>query len=200
MTNKEKISIFGFSANPPANHHLSIIQGLTRVFDRVIVIPRGTSSNKTSTATTTTGQRMDMVKLIFSPFPDLKIDLNDLDNNIFTPTWMIDEKYKKLFPNSEVWHAVGGDLIEGGKDGNSEIQKIWQKGNEIWQSLNWAVIDHKAHPISKTDLPPKNLLVTIEKIGGRSTIIRNRVALDQSISEFVPQVIEKYIKQNDLYN
>ena len=33
----KRVVIFGFSANPPANHHLVIIQELFKVFGKVII-------------------------------------------------------------------------------------------------------------------------------------------------------------------
>ncbi len=194
-----KLAIFGFSANPPANHHLTIVRTLTRVFKRVIIIPRGTDKNKLSTYETAPAQRKEMVRLAFLKIPNLEIDYYDLDNNIFTPTWMIDKKYKDLFPDSEIWHVVGGDIVKGGKDGNSEIEKKWRKGKEIWHNLNWAVIDHPAYPIDSLDLPPRNMIVKMKSFSGRSTDIRNRIAANQPISDLIPPAVEKYIIKNNLY-
>lgn len=195
-----KVAIFGFSANPPGNHHLVIVQKLLEVFEKVIVMPRGTDSNKPSTAETTTFQRKEMVKLVFSNIQNVEIDFFDLDENIFTPTWMIDQKYKARFSNLEIWHAAGGDLIKGGNKVRSEIQERWQKGLEIWTNLNWAVIDHLDYPIDLRDLPPHSMLIKIDKLGGRSTTIRNKVATGQPINNLVPPEIESYIKNHNLYH
>ena len=70
----KRVVIFGFSANPPANHHLAIIQELFKVFGKIIVIPRGTDQNKLSIAATTHNQRRDMVNLMFSDLPNIEID------------------------------------------------------------------------------------------------------------------------------
>lgn len=195
----KRVVIFGFSANPPANHHLAIIQELLRVFGKVIIIPRGTDQNKLSTAVTTHNQRKDMVNLMFSDLSNIEIDFSDLDGNIFTPTWKIDQKYKTKFPDLEIWHVAGGDLIKGGSKGNSEIQKRWQKGPEIWTNLNWATINNPDCPIDPEDLPPKNIIVKIGKLSGRSTTIRNKVAIGQPINDLVPPEVEEYIIKNGLY-
>ena len=195
----KNIIIFGFSANPPGDHHLYIVQKLTQLFRNVIVIPRGPDKNKPSIYETTPSQRKKMVRLAFSNIPNLEIDYRDLDNNIFTPTWAIDQKYKARFPNSEIWHAVGGDLVKGGANENSEIQKSWRKGKEIWRNLNWAVINHPAYPVDPLDLPPKNMIVKMESFSGRSTTIRDRIEANQPISDLVPPAVEKYIIKNNLY-
>lgn len=195
----KKIAIFGFSANPPGNHHFKIVKTLTCLFEKVFVIPRGTNSNKPSIAETTPLQRKEMVKLAFNGLLDMEIDFFDLNNDVFTPTWIIDKKYKVMFPGSEIWHVVGGDLIEGGANGNSEIQKKWRRGKEIWDNLNWAVIDQSNYPINPVDLPPKNILIKMDRFEGRSTEIRNRIKANQSISNLVSPKVEKYIIENNLY-
>lgn len=195
----KKTAIFGFSANPPGNHHLAIVNKLLEVFDKVILIPRGTDSDKPSIAETTPLQRKDMVRLTFENLIQAEIDFSDLDHDIYTPTWRIDHKYKKLFPDSEIWHAVGGDIVGGGISGNSEIQKKWRKGKEIWNNLNWVVINHPNFPINPKDLPPNNMVVKMGRFSGRSTAIRERIHFGQPITGLVPPKIEKYIIENNLY-
>lgn len=197
--NSPQVVLLGLSANPPANNHLAIVRKLTELFEKVIIIPRGTGLNKPSTAETTPRQRKDMVNLAFVGQPNVKLDFYDLDNNVFTPTWILDKKYKVKFQNTEIWHAAGGDLIKSGSDGNSEIQAKWQKGSEIWTELNWAIIDNPAHPIVPQDLPPHNLLIKIDQLTGRSTTVRDRVRAGQPISNLVPPAIEQYIIENYLY-
>lgn len=194
-----KLVIFGLSANPPANHHLLIISKLKELYEKVVVIPRGTGSNKPSTNSTSHDQRKEMVQIVFGKIPDVDIDFYDLDNNIFTPTWLIDQKYKALYPDLEIWHAIGGDLVKGGSTGESEIEIKWQKGSEIWSKLNWLVISSLNCPVNPDDLPPHNNLLKMDHLEGRSTTIRERVAANQTITDLVPPETEQYIIKNNLY-
>ena len=155
------IILFGLSANPPANHHIGIVRSLLEVSSKVIIIPSGTRKQKPSTSTTSPKDRKEMVSLAFGQVPNTEIDFYDLDNETFTPTWLLDKKYKDKFPDSKIWHAIGGDLVAGGKNGESEIQRIWQKGNEIWNQLNWIIIDHPLLPVNSEDLPPNGKIVEI---------------------------------------
>jgi len=195
----KKMAIFGFSANPPANHHILIVRKLIRLFQKVVIIPRGTDSNKPSTFETTPLQRKEMVRLAFHNLPNAELDLSDLDENVFTPTWMLDKKYKAKFPNSEIWYVIGGDIVKDGSTNNSEIHKKWQKGSEILETLNWAIIDHPNYTINPPDLPPHNFLIKMDGFKGRSTTVRNRVISGQPINGLIPPEIEEYIKKNNLY-
>jgi|SRR3989344_609381 len=195
----KRLVIFGASFNPPANHHIIIARRLIEEFDKVIIIPCGIRSDKPSTTAASPPHRKEMVKLAFSNIQNVEIDHYDLDNDTFTPTWMLDEKYKDKFPEYEIWHMTGGDLILMGRNGNSEIQRLWNKGERVWKNLNWAVIDHPDYPIDPRDLPPKNCLIKMDAFFGRSTLIRRRAARNESISDLVPSELEKYIKKNNLY-
>lgn len=194
-----RIGIFGSSLNPPGNHHIFIAKELAKFFDKTFIIPCGIRTDKPSTASASPANRKEMTKLAFSKIPDLEIDFYDLDNNIFTPTWFLDQKYRKLFLNYEIWNIVGGDIIEGGHERKSEIQRVWQKGEEIWKSLNWAIIDQPDCQIDARDLPPNNLLIKMGRFKGRSTKIRNNITAGLPITDLVPQKIEYYITKNNLY-
>lgn len=194
-----KVIEFGASFNPPGNHHIIIAKKLTEIFEKVIIVPCGIRSDKPSTAAAPPTHRKEMVKLAFSDIPNLEIDFYDFDNNVFTPTWMLDQRYKQKFPGSEIWHMVGGDLIFGGRNSKSEIQQIWNKGPEIWNKLNWAVIDHHDYPIDERDLPPHNMIVKMEAFRGRSTLVRRRRIFGQDIDDLVSSKVAEYIYKHRLY-
>ncbi|KKT81909.1 MAG: hypothetical protein A3B99_04475 [Candidatus Yanofskybacteria bacterium RIFCSPHIGHO2_02_FULL_44_12b] len=194
-----KIVIFGGALNPPANHHVAIVKKLAEAFDKVIIIPSGVRSEKPSTSVISPEHKKEMAKLAFQNIAGVKIDFYDLDNNIFTPHWMLNEKYRNQYPGAEIWFAVGGDIVVGGKTGDSEIQRLWQKGREIWNNLNYAVISPQDYPVSFEDLPPKNVVIGLDKLVGRSTLIRKRLAGNLPIDDLAPVPVVKYIKKHNLY-
>ena len=196
---KSKIAIFGGSFNPPGNHHLLLVRKLTEIFDKTIVVISGTRSHKSSLETISPKHRGNMAKLAFDKIKVVELDFYDTEHDTFTPTWLLQEKYQQKFPDSELWFAIGADLIENGKDGQSEIQTVWQRGTEIWQTLNYAVFDPPSHPLNHDDLPPQNMVIKIPGLSGRSTTIREKRAHNESIDNLVPHAIVEYIKNNDLY-
>lgn len=195
-----KIIIFGTSCNPFGNHHLRIIRALLEKFGRVLVYPCGNRpEDKPSTLLASPRDKIEMLGLGLLGTTNVFMDCHDLVANTFTPTWKLDQIYKKEFPKSEVWHVVGGDLVQGGANINSEIQKKWQRGKEVWSNLNWVVIHHPGCTVNGKDLPPHSELVKLPEFGGRSTYIRNRVRLGISITDLVPPKVEKYILKHNLY-
>ncbi len=194
-----KLAIYGLSGNPPANHHLVIIEKLIDNFDSVIVVASGARAQKPSTIPVPPFHKKAMIRLALEDVPNIEIDFYDLNNETFTPHWLLDRRYKEKYPSAERWFVIGGDIISGGKDGKSEIQRIWQKGPEIWSSLNYAVIDHPGCPVDSSDLPPNSMVVKMEKLRGRSKLIREKIMAGLPIDGLVPDKVADYIKENDPY-
>ncbi|MBI2449961.1 MAG: NAD(+) synthase [Candidatus Nealsonbacteria bacterium] len=196
---KQRVAIFGGSFNPPAMNHKFIVAELSRVFEKVVVVPCGIRTDKPSTTVASPQQRKVMAEMTFSGMPNVQLDFYDLEKNVFTPTYLLQERYAKLFPDSEIWIAVGEDLVAGGKEGNSEIQKSWKKGKEIWKNLKFVVVSQPNKRPNPQDLPPTNELIAIEIILGRSTELREKISKGQSIDGLVIPEVMRYIEEQKLY-
>lgn len=197
---QKRIVIFGGSFNPTSRHHIYIAQKLAQSFDLVIVVPCGSNRKDKSLSMVSDIQRKDIAKLAFDGVDKVRVDLFDLDSGTFTPTWKLQEIYQEQFPDAQIWHVVGGDIITGGRDSNSEIHKIWDKGNEIWGSLNFAVIARPGYRVEKQDMPPSSELIEIERIVGSATMIRERIANGKPIDDLVTPAVANYINKNHLYS
>jgi nicotinate-nucleotide adenylyltransferase len=143
--------------------------------------------------------RRDMVRLNFAGLDRVDIDTTDLDNEAFTPTYALDERLKREYPDYQVWHAVGGDLVIGGRTEQSEIQRTWKKGMEIWSKLNFAVMLRPGFQLVPEDLPPSSELIQMEGLPGSSTLVRERIAKGEDVSMYLMPQVAEYIKQNGLY-
>lgn len=196
---KKKIAVFGGSFNPSAMNHKLIVEKLSAIFDLVLVVPCGIRMNKPSMAMASPEQRKEMAIMIFRDMPKVELDFYDLDNNVFTPTYLLHKRYQKRFPDSEIWFAIGDDLVAGGRDGNSEIQKTWKRGREIWRALKFIIVTQPGKSPDPADLPPLSEVLEINKILGRSTTIRERISRGGSIDGLVAIEVAEYIKNQQLY-
>lgn len=198
-SSKQRIVVFGGSFNPSAMHHKLIIEKLSELFDLVLVTPCGIRTDKPSTAATTPAQRKDMAVLTFQGMPKIEFDFYDIDNNVFTPTYLLRKRYAERFPDSEIWFAIGDDLVAGGRDGASEIQKSWKNGKEIWQDLKFIVISQPGKKPASADMPPSAEVLEIETIIGRSATLREKISKRESIDGLVAPEVAQYIKEKKLY-
>ena len=197
-TAEEGIILFGGSFNPPHKAHKRIARVLDRRFDKIFIIPCG-PKYKDSTKIISAEHRMEMVKIAFSDLPEIRFDFYDLENDVYTPTYLLEERYKKLFPTAQIWHVIGEDIITDGHNKNSEIHRVWDRGNEIWNSLNFLVIVRPGYGAQNEDLPSKAKIMEIGEIIGSGTLIRRLAENNMPIDSFVDPDIEEYIKRNKLY-
>ncbi len=196
---KERIVIFGGSLDPVGAHHAKIAKTLAGIFDKVIVVPRGASPSKPTIGKASNEQRRQMLFLGLEGIPNLKFDFHDLACDTFTPTYILNERYKKNYQDSEIWFAVGEDIIKGGHQDKSQIQENWINGKEIWESLNFFVISHENSPVNYADLPPHSEVIELKEILGRSTMIRERISKGQSIDGLVARKVAEFIEKEGLY-
>lgn len=195
---KEKIVIFGGAFNPPGNHHIKIAQALSTAFDKIFIVPCGERADKPKVSSISPDHRRTLIKLAFVELPKIEIDWRDLEQRIYTPTFFLQKKYEKKFPEAEIWHAIGEDLILG-KDGElPEIRRFWIRGEEVWQNFNLAVLCFSAR-IEKKYLPSHSMAINLAGLRGRSTLIRRALKNGEAIDGLAPEKITSYIKKYKLY-
>lgn len=195
----KKIIVFGGSFNPPCKHHIKIAKRLTQNFDLVIIIPCGPRSDKLSANAISAEHRGEMSRLAFKNIPKAKLDLFDVKNELYTPAYLLQEKYQKEFPKAKIWHFIGSDIIVGGADEKSEIHRTWKKGKEIWKNLNFLINERPGYIINPEDLPPKSELSGLKNIRGSATEVRNHIKRKRPVNNLVTPEIIGYIQKHNLY-
>ncbi len=194
----KRIAILGGSFNPPGLHHRRIAECLlsTKQFDAVRVLPCGLRQDK-GFGGITISNRAEMLALTFSDLPGVVLDLSDIAKTEFTRTIDLDARMKKEL-DAEIVHVIGTDLVRGGADGQSEIQTAWHRGDEVWRTLKFAVLERHGFAVEEKDLPP-NADYFVVNFPGSSTEIRERRKQGRSIDGLVMPAVAKYIEENDLY-
>ncbi len=190
-----RIAIFGGSFNPPGRHHRAIAETLAREFDEVRVIPCGPRPDKSVTDSIPPIYRAALADLAFAGLPKVVVDLFDLEQATFSRNWELQERFA---PMGEVWHVVGTDLIAGGGRGAAPIQTSWAKGEELWKTARFAVLQRPGHDIDPGDLPPHSQLIPLN-VPGSSTEIRERLGRGESIEDLVLPRVRDYIDRYGLY-
>ncbi|MDD5289844.1 MAG: nicotinate-nicotinamide nucleotide adenylyltransferase [Patescibacteria group bacterium] len=196
--NQETIAIYGGSFDPPHNGHLAAVKAVSALpFVRdLVIIPCGIRPEpQKGKHRASPQQRKIMCHLTFGGAPKIRLNFSDILREDFTRTWDLQERFSLL---GHISHVVGTDLIKGGAQSESEIQTSWYRGKELWQKLNFLVISRADYEIEKKDLPPHATCLPLN-IYGSSTEIRNLCAAGKPITGLVTPEVEKYIKQQNLY-
>lgn len=192
----EDTCVYGGSFFPPGLHHRKIVKALKEIFKNVIIRPCGFRADKADLSLVSPMDRETLIDLTFSDIERVKINYRDLRDGVFTPTWRLDEEYSC---QKKVWHVLGPDLIKGGAKSWSEIHRMWQRGPEIWQELQFAVVCPKGCGFDPRDLPPHSKVILMEQVGGRSTKIRQAIAKGLSFEYMVMPNVAAIIKYNHLF-
>jgi NAD+ kinase len=191
----KSIAIFGGSFNPPGNHHAAIAACLARSFDEVRVISCGPRPDKPVTGSVPPVYRAALADLVFGGLSKVVVDLSDFERETFTRNHELQSRFE---PEGEVWHVVGADLIAGGARGESLIQRTWERGVELWQKANFAVLKRPGFEFDKRDLPPHAREIDL-LVEGASTEIRERLGHGQSVTGMLNARALAYIERYGLY-
>lgn len=195
MKSNLRIALLGGSFNPPGTHHSAIVECLKKQFDSVIVIPCGERPDKPSTREVEAEHRRNLATLAFGAINGVEIDLCDLRTGTFSRTHALEERYSRA---GEVWHAVGADIVAGGGRQESQIHKVWEKGPELWNSLNFVILPRPGFTLLPEDLPPKSVTLDFE-LPASSSEIKELIRSGGDWQSLVQPQVADYIKNNQLY-
>ena len=183
---KTSTVIFRGGFNPPDKHHQEIVRNLTKEFDRVIIVCNN-KQDKDFTKFISNEDRIVMVKLAFNQNPRVEFDFYDLENNVYTPVFLLKERYAIKYPEAEIWFAFGSDLI---------IDCL--KTQSFWKNLKFCIIARPGYELKIADLPPKYKYISNE-IWGSSKVIRERLAIGATVKSFVSLRVLHFILKKHLY-
>jgi len=193
--NKKRIALFGGSFNPPGLHHRQLVENLLPYFDEIVIIPCGPRPDKVTVNEIAPADRAEMVKLNFRGLPGVRVELFDILKNKFTRTHALQKMFES---EGEVWHIIGTDWICGGRKGESLIHKVWERGPELWETLNFSVTDRGDFPYRQDDLPPHHRFFKLG-VSGSSSKIREMVRQNLAIGHLVLPEVRDYIRRHKLY-
>jgi NAD+ kinase len=190
----KNVAVFGGAFDPPGVHHLvAAIAMLRSGMDEVIIFPSGSGrSDKVPQAPD--HLRGVMCLETFEGIPNISVDLSDIQEGVFTPTWQYEQRFSHM---GDVWIAVGADLCSGGCISASQIQSSWQLGGELWNRGKFLVLRRIGYELMDADLPPHSRLIPTHG-SGASSVIRRKIAMSNQITGVAPMV-EAIIRSCELY-
>ncbi|MES2569923.1 MAG: NAD(+)/NADH kinase [Verrucomicrobiota bacterium] len=194
---RPRIAIFGGNFNPPGIHHRAVVEALIPHFDKIIVIPCGPRPDKFAINDVDPRHRAALTDITFRGIPKVEVDLFDLELASFTSNDALEARYGAL---GELWHVIGSDLSKGGARQESAVHLHWNRGEEIWRTLNFCVISRETDPVVSDDLPPMHQLIGLSsKLWGDSSEIRERIFHREPYAAMVVPEVAAYIERYGLY-
>ena len=95
---------------------------------------------------------------------------------------------RKIYHNAQLYFIIGTDQYK-------QLDK-WYKINELKKLVTFIVVNRET---DNQNVSKEMISIKIPRIDISSTMIRNRVKMNQSIKVLVPKGVENYIKEEGLY-
>lgn len=184
------IGIFGGSYNPIHFGHLIVAEEIREAYnlDKIIFIPVGIPSHKNELEISSF-HRFEMVKLAIKE--NNYFEISDIEISENRKNYTIDtlNKLKRMYIKDNLFLIIGGD--------SAKNFHTWKNYKEILKNIKVLVFKRKDYT-EITAYDNMDILNT-KIIEISSTDIRERIGNNKTIKYLLPNLVEKYIYDNNLY-
>ena len=200
---KQKIGIFGGTFNPISNLHLlTMTRAIEELnLDKIFIEPVNDSYTKESLISSK--HRVNMINLAIQDNKKFKLGTYEVNQLLQPNTINTLDYYKERFGWCEIYFICGSDNLIDINNGN------WRGYKDIFKKHKVIVLQRNndniyQNIILKNDIMLKyknNIKIIYENVVNNisSTAIRKLVHCNMSIKYLLPNLVEKYIKDNNLY-
>lgn len=195
-----KIGLYGGAFNPVHNGHLALADHFKNAFEleRLIFIPTHVPPHKSGDGLVSGEHRINMLSLALSGLEYCSVSDIEFRREGKSYTYDTVCELKKIYPDDEFFLIVGADQY-------FDFQK-WYRADDILRQVTVCsaarennqyrqMLEYK----SKHDNMQNTVVCNFDVTEISSSKIRNMISTGQSVSEFVPDSVLRYIKENNLY-
>ncbi|HUW78338.1 MAG TPA: nicotinate-nucleotide adenylyltransferase [Candidatus Nanopelagicaceae bacterium] len=190
------LTIFGGTFDPIHFGHLHAISSLRRQMDlgELLVIPAGAPWQKSDRQLAPGIHRLAMCRLAFAG--DADVSVSDLEILRDGPTFTIDTveqlKNGSVGADRQINLIVGADSLM--------TLHTWHRYEDLIKSVHIIVCARPEYPVHADQLPTNGFtLIEISALPISSSLVRERLKKGESVTEFLPITVWKYIVDHDLY-
>lgn len=198
----DKIGIIGGTFDPIHYGHLIAAEWAKDEYNlnKIIFMPAAEPPHKNIDEVLDKNYRYNMVKVAIGDNPDFEISDYEMKKSGKSYTFATLKYFKTIYPHSQLYFIIGLDSLLN--------IDTWKNVEELFNLATFLVATRagynleKNHPIY-SKLPKyawdKISFYKIPEIGISSSNIRQRVREEKSIKYLIPDVVEKYILENNIY-
>lgn len=196
MTARPKIGLLGGSFNPIHKAHIELaLSALKQLpLKHVELLPAGQPWQK-DTLSVSQEHRLSMLKIAAEGHPKILFNTMEIERN--GPTYTVDT-VKQLTKNTDYFWLMGTDQLQ-----NFTTWNGWQ---EIMQTLTLVIAKR---PDYSSDIPQEMLdaqvsgkeiiQILFDEMDISSTEVRQRLANNEDVSDYVHPEVIQYINEHNLY-
>ncbi len=195
-----KIGLYGGAFNPVHNGHLALAEHFKNALEleRLIFIPTHVPPHKSGDGLVSGEHRINMLSLALSGLDYCSVSDIEFRREGKSYTYDTVCELKKIYPDDEFFLIVGADQY-------FDFQK-WYRADDLLRQVTVCsaarennqyrqMLEYK----SKHDNMQNTVVCNFDVTEISSSKIRNMISTGQSVTEFVPDSVLRYIKENNLY-
>jgi nicotinate-nucleotide adenylyltransferase len=196
----KRIGIYGGSFNPIHHGHLSIAEIFIRNtgIEICYFVPSNISPFKIDDKANSIESihRLSMLKLALEDYSKLEIDDFEIANQGISFTYLTITHFRRKFPNDKLFLLIGSD--------QAEKFHLWKNWEYILEQCTLVIAKRGSEKTSSFIFQDKKpdcevIILNNQLIEISSTDIRNRIMKGIDCSGLLPQKVNNYIFQNQLY-
>ena len=200
-----RIGIFGGAFNPVHNGHLHLIDELSSMpmypslqpVDKILIIPTANPPHRSGADFADGKHRINMLRLALEGNKKAEVSTIEFELRGKSYTFNTLKALRKLYPNDEFYLFIGSDqlLYFTNWYRHRRIAKMAQvvgfsRSKEDNEAVKQFLIDNGHLGLQAIVASPYEM---------SSTDIREKIKNGESISDCVPEKVEAYIRENNLY-
>ncbi len=179
-----RLGLYGGTFDPIHNGHMRVITSLLEeeIVDRILVIPAGEPRLRENAPVASGAARRAMCQLAINELPSAlrsRVEVNPIEILRMGPSYTIDtvEAVAQTYPDDEIVLIVGSDAA-------AKLDQ-WHRVEELLQMVSLEVISRPGLSVAGAR--------DIDAIDVSATQVRSHT------SELIPESVNRYIKENNLY-
>ncbi len=188
-----KLGVFGGTFDPPHNGHLIVAEHVRHRLglDKIVFVPSWISPHKQAIQATAGSRRLAMLRLAINGFPELTIsEVEVLRGGI---SYTVDTlRSLSAETHAELSLLIGADnFVDFG---------TWHEPEEILSLTRLVVMSRPGFPVPEEHSLASGILsIRVPDVKVTATDIRSRVRDGRSIRYLVLPCVERYIRENHVY-
>lgn len=196
------IGILGGSFDPLHNGHMALAQAAIDncKINKIIFLPARIQPFKIGRVMAGREDRINMIKIAIEGYPEFELSRKEIDDNHISYTYNTLRKFKKIYPDDQLFFIVGTDSF-------LSLDK-WYNGIPLLREFSFIIGDRPGYREEekiqklryyKEMYGTKIILLKNEMLDISSTEIKDSIKNNIDISHLVPPNVERYIYEHRLY-
>ena len=190
-----RLALYGGAFDPVHCAHLRVARyALEQAqLDRVIFIPTAQSPLKVHSPLTDDAARLKMLSLALADEPRFELDLYEIEKGGVSYTVETVRHFCEREPEATLFWIIGADQFE-------QLHR-WRRIDEVVEMITFLVLARPGSDLVNSKWLPDLRYQVIEAplMGESSSEIRERCRLGQSLNGLVPDAVEAFISEQELY-